>query len=255
MSKYYIVSTVFLVLLITSLIVDGRIDIPSAWYISLVAVYLIVSSVGSVILSWQYFTPVISHGKGKGIALSFDDGPVPGKTEKVLDILRRFEAPAAFFCIGNRISENPLLARRIHEEGHIIGNHSYFHRPTFDLQSSSMIAKELTDTDAEINKVVGGRPRFFRPPYGVTNPMVAKAVKRKNYKVIGWSVRSFDTVITNRQKLLARVTKALRDGDIILFHDHCDSTLDILPQVLDHISKSGLKVVRIDQLIEEKAYA
>lgn len=255
MSKYYIVSTVFLVLFLTSLIMDGALQIPLIWYIALVIVYALISTVGSIVLSLEYFVPVISRGTREGVALSFDDGPVGGKTERVLDILKQYNAPATFFCIGKRVDENMTLAKRIHAEGHLIGNHSFFHRATFDLQSSGMITKELYDTDTAIQKVVGKRPRFFRPPYGVTNPMVAKAVRIRNYKVIGWSIRSFDTVIRDRQRLFERVTKPLKNGDIILFHDHCDSMLEILPQILEHIAKSGLKVVRVDELINEKAYA
>ena len=255
MSKYYIVSTVFLVLFLTSLIFDGTYDIPLYWYIGLVVLYVGISTAGSIVLSLGYFVPVISHGDHEGVALSFDDGPVTGKTERVLDILKQFEVPAIFFCIGKRVAENGSLAKRIHDEGHLLGNHSFFHRATFDLQSSGMIAKELYDTDIAIQKVVGKRPRFFRPPYGVTNPMVSKAVRLRNYKVIGWSIRSFDTVITDRERLLSRVTGTLKNGDIILFHDYCDSTLEILPQVLAYIEKAGLKVVRIDRLINERAYA
>jgi peptidoglycan/xylan/chitin deacetylase (PgdA/CDA1 family) len=84
--------------------------------------------------------------------------------------------------------------------------------------------------------------------------MVAKAIGRRNYKVIGWSVRSFDTVIKDQEKLFKRVTRTLKDGDIILFHDHCETTIAILPRLLNHLSKNGLKVVRIDELINERAY-
>lgn len=237
------------------MIVDGPIDVPMAWYAGLVIVYLVITILGSAILSLQFFTPVISAGKRRGIALSFDDGPFPGRTEKVLDVLREYDAPAAFFCIGNRMEKAPELLKRIDEEGHVIGNHSFSHSATFDLLSSSMVSKELYDTDAVCQAIVGKRPRFFRPPYGVTNPMIAKVVKRRNYKVIGWTVRSFDTVTTDQEKLLRRVTRSLKDGDIILFHDHCESTLAILPSVLEHVRRSGLKVVRLDELINERPYA
>jgi peptidoglycan-N-acetylglucosamine deacetylase len=254
MSKYYIASTAFLVLMISSLIVDGRIDIPLLWYVGLCLLYFMTCALGAMNLSWQFFTSVVSSGKASGVSLSFDDGPVRGKTDVVLDILRNHNVPAAFFCIGERMSMNPELVRRIHDEGHIIGNHSFYHRVTFDLQSSSMISKELYDTDVVLHRLTGKRPKFFRPPYGVTNPMVARAVKRRNYKVIGWSIRSFDTITSDPRKLFKRVTRTLKNGDIILLHDHCESTIEILPLLLDHISKSGFKVVRIDELINEKAY-
>jgi peptidoglycan-N-acetylglucosamine deacetylase len=255
MSRYYIASTTFLALLITFLILDGPVQIPLYWYIILFVVYVVLSTVGAVVLSIQFYVKVISSGSKNGIALTFDDGPVPGKTERLLDLLKEHQIKAAFFCIGKRIAENPELVKRIHEEGHLIGNHSYFHGAAFDLQSSTMITKELADTDSALMNVIGKRSRFFRPPYGVTNPMVAKAVKRRNYIVIGWSIRSFDTVIHDPAKLIRRVTRSLKNGDILLFHDRCDSTYEILPTLLEQSSKIGLKVVRVDELINEKPYA
>jgi len=256
MSRYFIVSTFFLVVFIVSLSVDGIVDVPRAWYISLVILYFVVTTIGSMVLSLQYFVQVKFKGDRKqpAIAITFDDGPVEGKTEKILDILCKHQVQATFFCIGNRVDENPALARRIFDEGHLLGNHSYWHGATFDLQYSGAVIKELTDTDNAIFNAVGKRPKFFRPPYGVTNPMVAKAITRKNYTVIGWRVRSFDTVIKNPDRLFARVTKSLKHGDIVLFHDHAEQTTEILPAFLEHTAKLGLKIVRVDELINEKAY-
>jgi peptidoglycan/xylan/chitin deacetylase (PgdA/CDA1 family) len=116
------------------------------------------------------------------------------------------------------------------------------------------VARELADTDEAIRSAIGQTPRFFRPPYGVTNPMIARVVNRKQYTAVGWSVRSFDTVTDDRAKLLERVTRSLKGGDVVLFHDHCESTLEILPAFFEHVSRLGLKIVRIDELIGEKAY-
>ena len=85
--------------------------------------------------------------------------------------------------------------------------------------------------------------------------MLATAVKRGGFTVVGWSVRSFDTVIKDRAKLLRRVTKSLKAGDVVLFHDFSESTLDILPDFIKHVSEVGLKIVRVDKLLNEKAYA
>jgi peptidoglycan/xylan/chitin deacetylase (PgdA/CDA1 family) len=84
--------------------------------------------------------------------------------------------------------------------------------------------------------------------------MVAKAVRQRNYTVIGWTIRSFDTTIRDRKKLLHRVTRSLSAGDIVLFHDYSDATLDILPAFLDHVKNLGLKVVRVDELVGERGY-
>ena len=84
--------------------------------------------------------------------------------------------------------------------------------------------------------------------------MVAKAVKKGGYKTIGWTIRSFDTFIKDSAVLMKRVTKSLKAGDVILFHDNGNTTLEILPALLDHVSKLGLKIVRLDELLNEKAY-
>ncbi|MFZ6009875.1 MAG: polysaccharide deacetylase family protein, partial [Bacteroidota bacterium] len=106
----------------------------------------------------------------------------------------------------------------------------------------------------EIQKNIGFKPRYFRPPYGVTNPMVASAVKSLGYTTIGWSLRSFDTMYENSAALLKRVMSLVKGGDVILFHDYCDSTIEILPTVLMNIKKLGLKIVRVDDLLNEKPY-
>jgi peptidoglycan/xylan/chitin deacetylase (PgdA/CDA1 family) len=188
------------------------------------------------------------------VAITFDDGPVPGKTERVLRILRDHEVPAAFFCVGKNVLEHPALVEEIHNAGHLIGNHSFWHKSTFDLQTTGRMEMELDRTDRAIEKAVGVVPRFFRPPYGVTNPMVARAVKRRKYETIGWSLRSFDTLIRDPRRLLKRVTTSLTGGDIILLHDYSDATIAILPELLSHINNIGLKIVRVDELLNEKGY-
>ncbi len=256
MSLNRIVTLNFIVLLISAVLYDWFNDMPFWIYIVLAVSYIIIHSAGSVILCMQFFLPVKYKGnvESNAIAITFDDGPVAGKTEKILEILKRHNAQATFFCIGNRVDGNPDLVKRMYNEGHLLGNHSYWHGKTFDLQSSTKIEKELRDTDDALKKAIGITPRFFRPPYGVTNPMVANAVKRGGYETIGWSVRSFDTITHNSSALMKRVTKSLKAGDIILFHDYCDVTIEILPALLDHIAKLGLKIVRADELLKERAY-
>ena len=256
MLKFKATNTVFAIVLLALLLYDRNEGLPFWIYIALILIYFLFLAYGSAVLSAQFFLPVKCKGEGQSntIAITFDDGPIQGNTETILEILKSYNVAAAFFCIGNRVMENPSLTKRIHEAGHLVGNHSYWHKATFDLQSASKIAKELSDTDEAISKVIGLKPNFFRPPYGVTNPMVAKAVRMGGYKTIGWSVRSFDTVIKDGTVLLNRITKSLKGGDVILLHDYSNTTLAILPALLDHITKLGLKIVRIDALLNEKAY-
>jgi peptidoglycan-N-acetylglucosamine deacetylase len=247
---------IFLTILFILIVVDVFLNV-SVWMYLVVGIgYTALQAYGSTVLSAQFFVPVKfrSSESSKMIALTFDDGPLAGKTDAILDILKTYKIPATFFCIGNRVKTNPEIVERMVREGHVIGNHSYWHGKTFDLQSSSIILKELRDTDDLIFDVVGSRPRFFRPPYGVTNPMVASAIRQGNYSTIGWSVRSFDTMIKDAAQLFKRVSSAVKPGDIIVFHDFSESTVKMLPQIVEHVLSRGLKLVTVDELINERPY-
>jgi peptidoglycan/xylan/chitin deacetylase (PgdA/CDA1 family) len=256
MSKYAVANIFFFTTFICLLVLHGILSISVYWFIGLFAAYLFINLVASFYLSAGYFIAVESAGAaGSGaISITFDDGPILEKTEKILNLLNEHKVKAAFFCIGYRVRQNADLASRIHSEGHLLGNHSYWHKPTFDWQSSKKISQELMDTDAAIQEVTGRLPLFFRPPFGVTNPMVAKAIRQRNYTVTGWSVRSFDTVIRNEEKLFHRVTHKLKPGDVVVFHDYSDAMLSILPAFIAHVSTIGLKIVRLDELLNAKAY-
>jgi peptidoglycan-N-acetylglucosamine deacetylase len=239
------------------LVLDRVFTISFVAYLVVAVLYLMINTYGALVLSAQFFIPSKFKGdiSSGAIAITFDDGPVPAKTENILKVLKSYKVSAAFFCIGHRVADNPMLAKKIHDSGHLLGNHSYWHKNTFDLQSTEKIEQELITTNKAIEQAIGLKPNLFRPPFGVTNPMVAKAITQGGFKTIGWSIRSFDTVSRNREALLKRVTQSIKGGDIILFHDYCDMTLDILPEFLDYVFSRGLKIVRVDELLNEKAYA
>ncbi len=224
-------------------------------YVLVGMIFIFFQVYGALYMSSGFFLPAICCGKEdtKSIALTFDDGPDADHTRKLLAILKKHQLEGCFFCIGDRISNHPDIVKQMHNEGHIIGNHSFRHQWNFDFLSSKNMHEELFHTDDAIETVIGVRPRFFRPPYGVTNPNLARAVGN-DYRVIGWSVRSFDTVIKDPEKLLKRVTKKLKAGDIVLFHDHCEVMLQILPDFIKHVESTGLKIVRLDKLIGESPY-
>jgi peptidoglycan-N-acetylglucosamine deacetylase len=251
------VNWISVAIMIGLLLVNQWLDVSVWIYIAFFTAYIGVQVYGSSVLSVGYFLPVLWRGteSSGAVALTFDDGPVAGRTEKILDILNQYQAPAAFFCIGKRVEAHPQLVHRMHNAGHLIANHSFFHRATFDLQTAAAIGAELQSTDQAIERAIGAKPIYFRPPFGVTNPMVASAVRKGDYKTIGWSIRSLDTVINDRTRLLRRITGSLKGGDIILLHDHGPCTVDILSDLIKQISALGLKIVRVDQLLNEKAYA
>lgn len=250
------VNIIAVILLILLIIIHWFVGIPIWTYSILLVAFVGLKAYGSSALSAQFFTNVKFKGSSQSssIALTFDDGPLPRKTERILDILNQHSVKAAFFCIGKRITESPALLKRIHEEGHVIGNHSFLHGKFFSLQSAAKMSEELKQTDEVIRNTIGVQPRFFRPPYGVTNPNLAKAIKNGNYETIGWSIRSMDTITKDEEKLFSLVTNNLKGGDVILFHDFSETTIAILPRLLEFIHKNGLKVARLDELLNEQPY-
>jgi len=186
----------------------------------------------------------------KVVALTFDDGPHPEQTPKVLEILRDRGVEAAFFCIGENIENNRALTKRIDEEGHVVGNHSYCHSWKFPWLGYKKMEQNLRQCDRIIEEVIGKKTSFFRPPFGVTNPMLAKAVTSIGYISIGWNIRSFDTTCRgNQNKVIRRIEKKLKPGSIILLHDNLSFSDELLVRILDILSEKGYRIERVDKLL------
>ncbi len=218
-------------------------------------VYLVLLIIGSANIRWCFYLPIFNKGYStKEIALSFDDGPA-SETTAILDVLREHNVQATFFTIGHKVLRRPEIVQRWHREGHLIGNHSYYHRWLFVLQPKRQIAAEIEATNKAIAAISGVQPLFFRPPFGVTNPLLASAVKRTGMITIGWSIRSMDTVSSDPNQLLDRILRQLKGGDIILLHDTMPVTKEILTSLILGARERGFTFVRIDQLLQIKAYA
>jgi len=249
-----ILFTVLLILAIAFHILHGI----SFWMYPLLGfVYSLVLFYGCYYVGSNFFIPVIcfSPTDKKIIALSFDDGPATNYTPEILAILEAEAVKAAFFCIGNRIAGNEQLLRRLHEEGHVIGNHSYSHHFWFDMFSSRKMLADLKNMDSAMSAVTGLRPRLFRPPYGVINPNLKKAILNGHYTPIGWNIRSLDTVIKDEDKLLKKINKAIKPGAIVLFHDTSRTTLAILPTFIRQVKEHGYEIVRLDKMLNLHPYA
>ena len=185
----------------------------------------------------------------KTVALTFDDGPDSKITPQVLNVLAQYNIKALFFCIGNKIKGNEELIKRIVEEGHILGNHSYNHKPTFPLFSASKMKTDIEQCNMEIIRITREKTNLFRPPFGVTNPTIAKIVRELKYKTIGWNIRSFDTIRKQPHKVAARVNRKLKPGSIILLHDNTENITQILEEIINFAQKTGYKFIRADQYI------
>ncbi|MDB5235131.1 MAG: polysaccharide deacetylase family protein [Hymenobacter sp.] len=225
------------------------------WFCLPLASYVGGVAYGSARISSSFFIETTGSGNTtrQAIALTFDDGPV-STTPLILEILRKHEAPAAFFCIGNRVVKNPDLLKQIADEGHLIGNHSFSHHFLFDLFSTRKFTAEIAATDNAIAAVIGRRPRLFRPPYGVTTPNLARAIRKAGHVCIGWSVRSLDTVITEDRKLLGNMLTALKPGAVFLFHDSSLATVKMLDEFIEQAKRRGFSVVPLDQLFHIAPY-
>jgi peptidoglycan/xylan/chitin deacetylase (PgdA/CDA1 family) len=239
------------------LLLAGRMLYGISWWWLLVPVLIYVPLLvaGAACIRWNFYLRAFHRGTAsRQIALSFDDGPAK-ETEAILDILREQQVPATFFTIGSRAAEHPELVRRWHEEGHLTGNHSFYHKWNFDLQRTGQMEQELRRTNEVVAAITGRQPLYFRPPYGVTNPRLARAVKRTGMYPVGWSIRSFDTVAKDPEVLLERILSRLKGGDIILLHDSMAITREILTPLITRAREKGFTFVRVDQILELPAYA
>jgi len=227
---------------------------PLLAWIFLVLSYTFVVAYGSANIDSGFFVKTIYRGTPgeKTVALTFDDGPDFKNTPLILDLLKKEEIKAAFFCIGEKIEQHPNLVLRIHHEGHIIGNHSYSHSNFFPLKSVKEIRSEILKTREIIEKISQKPNLFFRPPFGVTNPLIKKALKGLNFKVIGWSIRSFDLSKRTAEEIANRVIDRLDGGDIILLHDTSEKVLPVLVRLLDYFNEDGWELVSLEELVREK---
>ncbi|HEU5396913.1 MAG TPA: polysaccharide deacetylase family protein [Verrucomicrobiae bacterium] len=215
----------------------------------------IVVGCGVAIPRLQLFGPFICRGSiaGKKVALTFDDGPDPASTPQLLELLRAEKVPATFFCIGRRVAENPALAGRIVREGHLMANHTFRHSHFTNFFTLARLAAELGETQAAIREATGTLPEYFRPPMGLSNPNIFKAAGRAGLKVIGWSIRSLDTIRSDPRQIVAGILPGLAPGAIILLHDGripAGRLVATVKSLLDELRKLGYEVVRLDELLK-----
>jgi peptidoglycan/xylan/chitin deacetylase (PgdA/CDA1 family) len=168
-----------------------------------------------------------------------------------LEILQKYDCSASFFIIGKKTENNEDIVRDMFAAGHSIGNHSYEHSNLFPLLSGKKITEDIAKTSDILQGITGTKVKYFRPPFGVTNPRIYRGLRGSDLKVIGWSVRSFDTKNEEAGTVVKRITRRLKGGDIILLHDTSDHILDILEKFMQEIEKSDLRPVALDTLFED----
>lgn len=183
----------------------------------------------------------------KEVFLTFDDGPIPEVTPWVLDMLGKFNAKATFFCIGDNILKNPTVFNQILSEGHTVGNHTHNHlkgwKTTTNLfvENVERCQKAIVETIDNNNKYPNST--LFRPPYGKMTSTQAKMLQAKGYKIIMWSILSYDyDAGTSGEQCLNNVLENIRPGSIVVFHDSLKAEKNLryaLPKVLENLNSQG----------------
>jgi peptidoglycan/xylan/chitin deacetylase (PgdA/CDA1 family) len=197
--------------------------------------------------------------KDQQVALTFDDGPASPFTEQILDILHETGVSATFFVCGKNAARYPDTLRRIREEGHTIGNHTYTH-PFLWFKSRSRMASEIDRTQDVIEQLVGLRPKLFRPPYGIRWFGLFPLLRERRMTDVQWSDAGFDWVAGNSpEEVIRRSLAKLRAGSILLLHDgreprppeHVDASVTVaaLPAIIEGVWKKGLSFVSVEDFL------
>ncbi len=190
-----------------------------------------------------------AHVDGKYIALTFDDGPHPKLTPKLLDLLAARHIKVTFFLIGENVKAHPELAKREIDEGHVVGNHSWSH-PNLRKLSDDKVRSELQRTNDVIKDAIGVTPALMRPPYGELSAAQAVWVNREfGFRIIRWDVDPNDWKDPGPSVVAARILSATRPGSIILSHDIHAGTVAAMPFIIDSLLAKGYQFVTVPELL------
>ena len=239
MWKHKLYSLVSLGAIVIGLLVFWNSPYLWLWIASIFSVFFLILSFGVLFLRFQYFYPAIFRNPGKEAILTFDDGPDPALTPRILDILKKHGIHAIFFAIGRKVQEHPEIFQRIISEGHTVGNHTQNHFIFFAMLNTKKAGMEIDSFSETVEPYLSEKPSIFRPPIGYTNPNIARALERRKMKIIAWNVRSYDS-FKNKGTLLNRLLKYTKPGSIVLLHDNLVSTADILEEYILQSKANGI---------------
>ena len=191
----------------------------------------------------------------KVVAFTFDDGPDETYTPQLLDLLARKQLKATFFLIGRHVEKFPEIVKRIHAEGHEIGNHSFSH-PFLPLYSKSYIKRELESTSDLIEEIGGAKPAFFRPPMGLFTPSMLNAISESGMTAVVGAVYPRDPYNPGTKKIVERVLSRIKPGSIIILHDSGtwgmidrSQTIAAVTILIDRLRDQGYRFLTVGELI------
>ncbi|MEP7155927.1 MAG: polysaccharide deacetylase family protein [Betaproteobacteria bacterium] len=193
---------------------------------------------------------VVSGRRGsRCIAITFDDGPHPENTPRILAALAEHGAKATFFLQGSMAEKNPELVLDIVQRGHQLGNHGYAH-PDANSVPTAAYVEDVIRAQESLEKILGRKlPRLFRPPFGSITPGSVFALLRRGFCFIFWSLDSRDSYLRDSQSLFKYIeNQSIPAGSILLFHDDYAHTVEILPRVLAHLKEHNFQLVTVGEI-------
>lgn len=194
----------------------------------------------------------LGNEQDKRIYLTFDAGFENGNTEKILDALKENDVKAAFFLVGNYLETSPEIVRRMVEEGHIVGNHTYHHRDMATLTTKEAFIKELTDLEELYQEVVGSElPKFYRPPQGKYSQDQLKWAKENGYKTCFWSLAYVDwdeKKQPTKEQAMEKLTQRIHPGAIVLLHSTSSTNGEIMGELIKEWKKMGYSFGQLTEL-------
>ncbi|MBA3541304.1 MAG: polysaccharide deacetylase family protein [Deltaproteobacteria bacterium] len=202
-------------------------------------------------VDWMLGTELHGDRDRPRVALTFDDGPDPVRTPALLDLLAALHVKATFFVVGADVDAHPALCRRIADEGHELGNHTYTHR-YLPLARSRSVLRELAATDRAIERATGIVPNLARPPYGGRSPKTVWAFARAAKRLVLWDVNSFDWKGKPAPAVVERVLERARAGSIILLHEAREGgevTIEVVRMLVPALRARGLEPALVSKIL------
>ena len=196
----------------------------------------------------------IGNTEEKELVLTFDAGYENGNTAAILDVLQKHQVPAAFFLVGNYLERNPELVRRMAEEGHTVGNHTYHHRDMSKVTEQTVFQEELTAVEDLYRNITGEElPKFYRPPEGCYSEENLRWAQEMGYRTVFWSLAYADWDNSNqpsREAALTKLNSRVHNGAVVLLHSTSKTNAEILDELLTGWEQAGYTFLTLEELFD-----